>query len=194
MRRSAADTHWAVSEFAEAELGDVRRTTRLIERAGVLAQPPTAALPEACGDDALLTAASRFFAHAASEPPDVLESPSEATSRRLPHVPVVWAVHDTTEVDWTSHPATRGLGLGAPGPPSLSGAARPEDAGVPARASPPGAVGPTGLGPCPCRRGHAYAAQAAAHQPAGQPAMAPQSGGRVWCPGRVSPEPLGPPW
>jgi hypothetical protein len=110
MRRSAADTHWAVSEFAEAELGDVRRTTRLIERAGVLAQPPTAALPEACGDDALLTAASRFFAHDASEPPDVLESPSEATSRRLPHVPVVWAVHDTTAVDGTSHPATRGLG------------------------------------------------------------------------------------
>ena len=52
-----ADTAWAVTEFAEAELGDVRRTTRLVELAHVLAQHPTAALPEACGDDAMLKAA-----------------------------------------------------------------------------------------------------------------------------------------
>ena len=110
MRSSADDTHWAVSEFADAELGDVRRTTRLIELAGVLAQPPTAALPEACGDDAMLKAAYRFCANDASEPHDVLDSHIEATYRRLHHVPVVWAVQDTTEVDWTSPPAPRGLG------------------------------------------------------------------------------------
>jgi Transposase DNA-binding len=51
------DTNWAVSEFADAELGDVRRTKRLGELAHVLAQPPTAALPEACGDGAMLKAA-----------------------------------------------------------------------------------------------------------------------------------------
>lgn len=105
-----ADTAWAVTEFAEAELGDVRRTTRLVELAHVLAQHPTAALPEACGDDAMLKAAYRFLANDAIEPHDVLESHIEATSRRLHHVPVVLAVQDTTEVDWTSHPATRGLG------------------------------------------------------------------------------------
>jgi Transposase DNA-binding/Transposase Tn5 dimerisation domain len=110
MRSPADDTHWAVSEFADAELGDVRRTTRLIELAGVLAQHPTAALPEACGDDAMLKAAYRFFANDAIEPHDVLDSHIEATYRRLHHVPVVLAVQDTTEVDWTSHPATRGLG------------------------------------------------------------------------------------
>jgi hypothetical protein len=105
-----ADTAWAVTDFAEAELGDVRRTTRLVELAHVLAQHPTAALPEACGDDAMLKAAYRFFANDAIEPHDVLESHIEATSRRLHHVPVVLAVQDTTEVDWTSHPATRDLG------------------------------------------------------------------------------------
>src|SRR5262249_1935674 len=110
MRSQADDTHWAVSEFADAELGDVRRTTRLIELAGVLAQHPTAALPEACGDDAMLKAASRFLANDAIEPHDVLDSHIEATCRRLPHVPVVLAVQDTTEIDWTSHPATQGLG------------------------------------------------------------------------------------
>ena len=123
MRSPADDTNWAVSEFADAELGDVRRTTRLIELAGVLAQHPTAALPEACGDDAMLKAAYRFFANDAIEPHDVLDSHIEATYRRLHHVPVVLAVQDTTEVDWTSHPATRGLG--PLGPTSLSGSARP---------------------------------------------------------------------
>ena len=117
------DTAWAVTEFAEAELGDVRRTMRLVELAHVLAQHPTAALPEACGDDAMLKAAYRFFANDAIEPHDVLDSHIEATYRRLHHVPVVLAVQDTTEVDWTSHPATRGLG--PLGPKGLSGAARP---------------------------------------------------------------------
>ena len=104
------DTNWAVSEFAEAELGDVRRTTRLVELAHVLAQHPIAALPEACGDDAMLKAAYRFFANDAIEPQDVLLSHIEATYGRLSKVPVVLAVQETTEGDWTAHPATKGLG------------------------------------------------------------------------------------
>jgi hypothetical protein len=58
----------------------------------------------------MLKAAYRFFANDAIAPQDVLDSHIEATSRRLHHVPLVLAVQDTTEVDWTSHPATRGLG------------------------------------------------------------------------------------
>jgi hypothetical protein len=66
------DTHWAVTEFADAERGDLRRTQRLVELAGALAQHPTAALPEACGDGAMLKAAYRFFDNDAVEPQDVL--------------------------------------------------------------------------------------------------------------------------
>ena len=40
---------WAVTEFAEAELGDARRTQRVIRLATALAQHPDAGLPEACG-------------------------------------------------------------------------------------------------------------------------------------------------
>jgi hypothetical protein len=109
--RSQVDTiHWAVNEFADAELGDVRRTKRLVELAQVLAQHPTAALPEACGDGAMLKAAYRFFANDDIEPQDCLYSHIESTYRRLDQVPLVLAVQDTTEVDWTGHPATKGLG------------------------------------------------------------------------------------
>jgi hypothetical protein len=104
------DPNWAVSEFAEAELGDGRRTTRLVELAHVLAQHPTAALPEACGDGAMLKAAYRFFDNDAIEPQDVLLSHIEATYGRLSKGPVVLAAQDTTEVDWTAHPAPKGLG------------------------------------------------------------------------------------
>ena len=58
----------------------------------------------------MLKAAYRFFDNDASEPPDVLLSHIEATYGRLATVPVVLAVQDTTEVDWTSHPVTTGLG------------------------------------------------------------------------------------
>jgi hypothetical protein len=115
MSSQADDSTWAVIEFADAELGDVRRTQRLVELAHVLAQHPTAALPEACGDAAMLKAAYRFFDNDAIEPQDVLLSHIEATYGRLAQVPVILAVQDTTEGNWTAHPATTGLGpLGHP--------------------------------------------------------------------------------
>jgi len=110
MRSQPDASSWAVNECADAELGDLRRTNRLVELAHVLAQHPTAALPEACGDGAMLKAAYRFFSHDDIKPQDFLESHIESTYARLAQVPLVLAVHDTTEVDWTGHPATTGLG------------------------------------------------------------------------------------
>jgi hypothetical protein len=103
-------SNWAVTEFVDADLGDLRRTQRLIHLAHVLAQNPGATLPEACGSSAMLKAAYRFFDNADIEPSDIVQSHIEATYGRLHHVPVVLAVQDTTEADWTSLRATEGLG------------------------------------------------------------------------------------
>src|SRR3989454_5196656 len=103
-------TNWAVTEFADADLGDLRRTQRLVQLAHVLAQNPGAALPAACGSSAMLKAAYRFFANDDIEPPDIVQSHIEATYSRLNPVPLVLAVQDTTEADWTSLRATEGLG------------------------------------------------------------------------------------
>ena len=110
MSRLPDDTPWAVTEFAEAELGDARRMKRVVELATALAQHPTASLPEACGTGAMLKAAYRFFSNDAIEPQDLLQSHVEATYSRLAQRPLVLAVQDTTEVDWTSHRTTKGLG------------------------------------------------------------------------------------
>src|SRR5215467_1687534 len=107
MSHVTTDTNWAVGEFADAELGDERRTKRLVELANVLGQHPTAALPEACGDGGMLKAAYRFFDNDAIEAQDMLQSHVESTYRRLAPVSLVLAVQDTTEVNWTGHPAPR---------------------------------------------------------------------------------------
>jgi len=103
-------TSWAVSEFADAELGDLRRTQRLVELAHALAQRPGAALPEACGNGAMLKAAYRFFTNDAIVPDDMLQSHIEATYSRLNAAPLVLAVQDTTEANWTNLRVTEGLG------------------------------------------------------------------------------------
>jgi hypothetical protein len=82
-------TSWAVTEFADADLGDLRRTQRLVQLAHVLAQYPGAALPEACGTSAMLKAAYRFFDTDDIAPPEIVQSHIEATYSRLHHVPLV---------------------------------------------------------------------------------------------------------
>lgn len=106
----AAIENWAAHELGAAELGDARRTARLVELARVLALKPSASLPAATEDYAQLKAAYRFFDNAAVEPAAVLAAHVQATYARLQRVPRVLAVQDTTLLDWTDHPQTRGLG------------------------------------------------------------------------------------
>ena len=82
-------TSWAVTECADADLGDLRRTQRVVQLAHALAQRPGAALPEACGSGAMLKAAYRFFTNNDIAPDDIVHSPIEATSSRLNAVPLV---------------------------------------------------------------------------------------------------------
>jgi hypothetical protein len=101
---------WAEEEFGAANLGDVRRTKRLIDLADTFAQRPSASLPDAAQDPARLKAAYRFFDCDAIEPQAMLASHIAATHDRCASVPLVLAVQDTSELDWSDHPATTGLG------------------------------------------------------------------------------------
>ena len=171
------DTNWAVHEFADADLGDERRTTRLVELAYVLGQHPTAALPEACGDGSMLKAAYRFFDNDGIDPQDILQSHVEVDLHPLGRCPcgLGRARYDRSQLDAApGHPR-----VGAFGPYSLPRAVGPYDVSDHARARALGALGPTGLGPGPSRRGQTGPAQAAAHQPERKSEMAPQSRRRV---------------
>ena len=106
---SWADT-WAENEFADADLGDARRTRRLVELAATLGAQPHASLPEASEDPAQLKAAYRFFDNDDIRAEAILQSHVQATYARLHAAPLVLAVQDTTLLDWTHHPAKSGLG------------------------------------------------------------------------------------
>ena len=145
---------WADTEFGQADLGDARRTARLVQLATVLGAQPTASLPDATDDPATLKAAYRFFANDAVDPAEILASHVTATVARLRQVPHVLAVQDTTYLDWTTHPAT--TRAGAARPCHAAGLAGPYNARHHPRACPARPVGAGGLGArcrhlCPAR-------------------------------------------
>jgi len=101
---------WAEEEFGDAELGDARRTMRLVQLSTVLAENPAASLPEGCGDSATLKAAYRFFDNDQIDREAMLESHVQATYRRMAGVEMLLLPNDTMELSLTHHPATSGLG------------------------------------------------------------------------------------
>jgi Transposase DNA-binding/Transposase Tn5 dimerisation domain len=110
-----SDATWAEDEFGDADLGDVRRTARLVQLASVLGAQPSASLPDATDDPATLKAAYRFFDNDYVRAEAMLKSHVQSTKARMQAVPLVLAVQDTTYLDWTEHPHTTGLGpLAAP--------------------------------------------------------------------------------
>jgi hypothetical protein len=109
-RASNRDREWAQAEFSAADLGDKRRTVRLVELAQRLSERPEMSLPQALEQTAALKAAYRFFdnadiAHESVLAPHVLSSIGRMRTR-----PVVLAVQDTSYLDYGAHPATEALG------------------------------------------------------------------------------------
>jgi transposase-like protein/transposase Tn5 family protein len=109
-RAGNRDREWAQAEFSSAELGDKRRTVRLVELAQRLSERPEMSLPQALEHTAALKAAYRFFdnadiAHESVLAPHVLSSIGRMRAR-----PVVLAVQDTSYLDYATHPATEALG------------------------------------------------------------------------------------
>lgn len=101
---------WALTEFGAAELGDQRRTERLVATATVLAEHPQASLPEACGEAAQLKGAYRLLENPAVTPGGMLASHVQQTLERVQGAARVLAVQDTTDLDYSHHRATRGVG------------------------------------------------------------------------------------
>jgi hypothetical protein len=106
--RSPAD--WAEQEFGAVDLGDQRLHQRLLTLARDCYAQPRAALPQACGSRAGTKAAYRFFDHEQTRMQVLLSGHYQATAQRVAEHPVVLAVQDSTGLNYSSHPATEGLG------------------------------------------------------------------------------------
>ncbi|HEX5501893.1 MAG TPA: IS4 family transposase [Thermomicrobiales bacterium] len=107
--------NWAIEELGQADLGDARRTRRLARVVAALAARPGASVPEACGSWAATKAAYRLWASPHVAPAAIRRAHAARTVARLAGQATVLAIQDTTDLDFTHHPATAGLGpLGHP--------------------------------------------------------------------------------
>lgn len=110
MARTSNEEDWALAEFGAADLGDARRTARLVRMARQLAERPEASLPQALEDGASLKAAYRFFDNAEIAHEKILAAHVVSSLRRMQGREVILAVQDTSFIDYSTHLATAGLG------------------------------------------------------------------------------------
>ena len=72
---------WAEQEFGNADLGDYRRTQRLIQLAEQRGSQPNASITQSCGDNAAAKAAYRFYENDAISITAILSSHQQETTR-----------------------------------------------------------------------------------------------------------------
>lgn len=93
---------WAEQEFGGCELGDLRRTKRLVKMAAGLAENVGCAVSSCCGRMSAQLI-SRFFDRDEVVVDAVLESHIHQTAQRCLESELVLAVQDTTYLDFTAH-------------------------------------------------------------------------------------------
>jgi hypothetical protein len=92
-------------------LGDHRLAQRLVRIAQKLGEQPSASIPQACGTWDQIKGAYRFFDNQRVDQDHILAPHFQASQERAQGHEVVLAIQDTTQFDFTHHPATTGLGL-----------------------------------------------------------------------------------
>ncbi|MBM3303342.1 MAG: IS4 family transposase, partial [Deltaproteobacteria bacterium] len=105
-----APEHWAEEEFGTVRIYDKRLKQRLYRIAQDFYGQPQAGIPEACGSKARTMGAYRFFHNPKVTMDVVLHAHKEATLERIRQHRVVLAPQDTTTLNYSTHPMTRGLG------------------------------------------------------------------------------------
>jgi hypothetical protein len=101
---------WAVETFGAAELGDVRRTERLVKIASALGENPSVSLPRSMPNWGEIHAAYQFLGNPAVSHQDILSPHFAMTYQEAARHSQVLMIGDTTDVNLSTHKATTGLG------------------------------------------------------------------------------------
>jgi len=106
-----APAQWAQNELSLVELGDRRRTQRLMKIATRLAQSPGGTLPQALPDWGELKAAYRFFSQPKNHYEAILRPHWQRTLEQCQEPGEYLLIEDTTFLDYSAHRATQELGI-----------------------------------------------------------------------------------
>src|SRR6266511_598418 len=101
---------WAAQELATADFGDARLSKRLVRIVADKLANPTASIPQASGSWAATKATYRFLDSEQVAADRIRDAHADATRSRIYHHDTVLVLQDTTELLYTSHPHTTGLG------------------------------------------------------------------------------------
>jgi hypothetical protein len=102
--------NWAAQELATADFGDARLSKRLVRIVADKLAKPTASIPQASGSWSATKATYRFLAAEQVAADRIRAAHLDATCSRIHHHETVLVLQDTTEMLYTSHPHTKGLG------------------------------------------------------------------------------------
>lgn len=110
MQTLADRAEWAASQFGATQLGDKRRTNRLVKLAAKMATNSSGSIPQQTGGGADMKAAYRLFAAEDVTHAAVCQPHFEQTRQAAESLPLVFLVQDTCVLNYTSHAACVGLG------------------------------------------------------------------------------------
>lgn len=105
-----SDDVWAARLAAEADLSDQRLNARFAQLLATFARQPTCSIPHACADRGQAKATYRFFDNQRVTPERLIRPLAAATARTCAGQAVVYAVQDTTSLNYTNLTRTTGLG------------------------------------------------------------------------------------
>src|SRR3954463_8510147 len=102
--------HWAETQFGTADLGDARRTHRLVSIMAAIARAPDESLPRQRGSLANTKAGDRPFDLGAVTPTGVMDPHVAQGRAAAARHPIVLMVQDDTILDFSLHRALKGAG------------------------------------------------------------------------------------
>jgi transposase-like protein len=101
---------WAEAEFGDAELGDERRTRRLVRLGAEVARRPSGKVTQACATSASREGAFRLLENDAIGVKPVTDAAARATMRRCQEQSRVYVAIDGTSLSLTDGTGKKGLG------------------------------------------------------------------------------------
>jgi len=101
---------WAAAQFVAADLGDRRRTKRLVRLAAMMAANSSGSIPQQTGGGADMKAAYRLFAAKDVTHAAICQPHFEQTRQAAGGIAMTFLVQDTMVLNFSSHTACAGLG------------------------------------------------------------------------------------
>jgi len=99
------------TQLTHLALGDKRLDNRCNQLITQLLQNPTESIPEACCDWKTTKAAYRFFSNTSVQVGNIMQAQYQETQERITGTDgILLVAQDTTDLDYSTHPRTQGLG------------------------------------------------------------------------------------